>query len=129
MTRILDGSKLRKGFPFEMTKMYENVYPHLPVSYIYSIYIYRGFLKWWYPTAMGFPTKHDHFGFFLGYHHLRKHPYIRNQVSIATWYIGSPGSLVPNITGTRRSWYSLPTSHFSWAIYLNFRRGHEICHE
>ena len=28
------------------------------------------FLKWWYPTTMGFPTKHDHFGMFCGYHHL-----------------------------------------------------------
>ena len=33
-----------------------------------------GFLKWWYPTTMGFPTKIDHFGVFWGYHHLRKHP-------------------------------------------------------
>ena len=32
-----------------------------------------GFLKWWYPTTMGFPTKKDHFGVFGGYHHLRKH--------------------------------------------------------
>ena len=23
---------------------------------------YGGFLKWWYPTTMGFPTKNDHFG-------------------------------------------------------------------
>ena len=37
---------------------------------------YGGFLKWWYPTTMGFPTKNDHFGVFWGYHHLRKHPYI-----------------------------------------------------
>ena len=38
--------------------------------------IYMGvFLKWWYPTTMGFPTKNDHFGVFWGYHHLRKHPY------------------------------------------------------
>ena len=37
-----------------------------------------GFLKWWYPTTIGFsgfPTKNDHFGVFWGYHHLRKHPY------------------------------------------------------
>ena len=27
----------------------------------------RGFLKWWYPTTMGFPTKNDHFGVFWGY--------------------------------------------------------------
>ena len=25
-----------------------------------------GFLKWWYPTTMGFPTKNDHFGVVLG---------------------------------------------------------------
>ena len=36
---------------------------------------YGGFLKWWYPTTMGFPTKDDHFRVFWGYHHLRKHPY------------------------------------------------------
>jgi len=22
---------------------------------------YGGFLKWWYPTTIGFPTKNDHF--------------------------------------------------------------------
>ena len=41
-----------------------------------SVWIYRdmwGFLKWWYPTTIGFPTKNDHFGVFWGYHHLRKH--------------------------------------------------------
>ena len=32
------------------------------------------FLKWWYPTTMGFP-KNDHFGVFRGYHHLRKQPF------------------------------------------------------
>ena len=42
---------------------------HCPISY-------GGFLKWWYPTTMGFPTKNDHFGVFWGYHHLRKHLYI-----------------------------------------------------
>ena len=31
-----------------------------------------GFLKWWYPTTIAFPTKNDHFGAFWGYHHLRK---------------------------------------------------------
>ena len=36
---------------------------------------YGGFLKWWYPTTMGFPTKNDHSEVFRGYHHLRKHPY------------------------------------------------------
>ena len=38
-------------------------------------YSHRGFLKWWYPTTMGFPTKKDHFGVFGGYHYLRKHPH------------------------------------------------------
>ena len=33
---------------------------------------YRRFLKWWYPSTMGFPTKNDHFGVFWGYHHFRK---------------------------------------------------------
>ena len=27
---------------------------------------YRGFLKWWYPTTIGFPTKNDHFGVWNG---------------------------------------------------------------
>ena len=40
-----------------------------------TIYIYGGFLKWWYPKTIGFPTRNDHFGVFWGYHHLRKHPY------------------------------------------------------
>ena len=38
------------------------------------IFIYGGFLKWWYPKTIGFPTQNDHFGVFWGYHHLRKHP-------------------------------------------------------
>ena len=37
--------------------------------------VYGGFLKWWYQTTIGFPTKNDHFGVFWGYHHLGKHPY------------------------------------------------------
>ena len=46
---------------------------HLRVKCRYATY--GGFLKWWYPTTMGFPTKNDHFEVFWGYHHLRKHPY------------------------------------------------------
>ena len=37
--------------------------------------IFGGFLKWWYPTTMGFPTKNDHFGVFWGNHYFRKHPF------------------------------------------------------
>ena len=45
------------------------------VSLLGHWYLFGGFLKWWYPTTMGFPTKNDHFGVFWGYHHLRKHPF------------------------------------------------------
>ena len=37
--------------------------------------IYGGFLKWWYPTTMGFPTKTIIWGFW-GYHHCRNPPHI-----------------------------------------------------
>ena len=37
--------------------------------------LFGGFLKWWYPTTMGFPTKNDNSEVFWGYHHLRKHPF------------------------------------------------------
>ena len=37
-----------------------------------------GFLKWWYPTTIGFPIESDHFGVFWGYHHLRNHPPYRS---------------------------------------------------
>ena len=37
--------------------------------------LFGDFLKCWYPTTIGFPTKNDHFGVFWGYHHLRKHPF------------------------------------------------------
>ena len=37
--------------------------------------LFGGFLKWWYPTTIGFPTKNDHFGVFWGYHYFRKHPF------------------------------------------------------
>ena len=53
----------------------KTVFPWQRSSYIY-ICIYGGFLKWWYPTTMGFPTKNYHFGLFWGYHHFGKHPYI-----------------------------------------------------
>ena len=37
--------------------------------------VYGGFLKWWYPTTIGFPTKNDHFGVFWGYPYFWKPPY------------------------------------------------------
>ena len=38
-------------------------------------FLHGGFLKWWYPTTIGFPTKNDHFGVFWGYHYFWKHPH------------------------------------------------------
>ena len=45
-------------------------------------HLFGGFLKWWYPTTIGFPTKNDHFGVFWGYHHFRKHPSIAPKLVI-----------------------------------------------
>ena len=42
---------------------------------LHEITVYGDFLKCWYRTTMGFPTRNDHFEVFWGYHHLRKHPY------------------------------------------------------
>ena len=50
-----------------------------------SVYICGWFLKWWYPTTMGFPTKNDHFGVSWGYHHWMKHPYI--YIAIDYWLL------------------------------------------
>ena len=59
-----------------------------------------GFLKWWYPTTIGFPTKNDHFRVFWGYHHLRKHP---NEQSLTEAYslLGRPP---PPFRHARKSW-------------------------
>ena len=37
-----------------------------------------GFLKWWYPTTIGFPTKNDLFGVFWGYPYFRKPPFVED---------------------------------------------------
>ena len=59
-----------------------------------KIYLYdRGFLKWWYPTTMGFPTKNNHFGVFWGYHHLRKHPYVYIYIYIIHYICNIPVDL------------------------------------
>ena len=42
----------------------------------YGLFVPFGcFLRWWYPTTMGFPTKNGHFVVFWGYHYFRKHPF------------------------------------------------------
>ena len=48
-------------------------------SWKLQTFLLQGSFKWWYPTTIGFPTKNDHFGVFWGYHHLRKHPFWKNQ--------------------------------------------------
>ena len=79
-----------------------------------------GFLKWWYPTTMGFPTKNDHFEVFWGYHHLRKHPCSEpsnnyEQSFKAFWW--------PPILQTFEKFQaSLPTRHWSiskWESCVN----------
>ena len=49
------------------------------VTQTHIIGVYGCFLKWWYPTTMGFPAKTDHFAVLWGYHHFRKHPYISEE--------------------------------------------------
>ena len=40
-----------------------------------NLYLYMGgFLKWWYPTTMGFSPKNDHFVVFWGYHPFKETP-------------------------------------------------------
>ena len=57
--------------PINQMFLHKKIHPNEQVKLV----PYGGFLKWWYPTTIGFPTKNDHFGVFWGYHHLRKHPY------------------------------------------------------
>ena len=67
-------SKLQKHkniSPINQMFLHKKIHPNEQVKLV----PYGGFLKWWYSTTIGFPTKNDHFGVFWGYHHLRKHPY------------------------------------------------------
>jgi len=51
-----------------------------------------GFLKWWYPTTMGSPTRNDRFGVFWGYHHFRKPANIsKNKTLAPVWQSTTPG--------------------------------------
>ena len=72
---------------------------------VISLLLHRGFLKWWYPTTMGFPTKNYHFGVFWGYHHLRKHPHSHHRY--------------PNFEITYAACISLPSIvHVSFAFFV-----------
>ena len=62
--------------------------------------LHGGFLKWWYPTTMGFPTKNDHFGVFWGYHYFRKHLHIwMNNISYYNPYLLRMGKMFYFLVG------------------------------
>ena len=72
---------------------------------------YGGFLKWWYPTTIGFPTKNDHFGVFWGYHHLREHPYEPLKTNgVSTWMLDAfQGDFEQLLMWVRQTgWCSMP---------------------
>ena len=76
---------------------------------------YGGFLKWWYPTTIGFPTKNDHFGVFLGYHHLRKHPYYnRSHLSCKCGGHANIHDAIHRASGVFRQRCTLKSSHNWW---------------
>jgi len=52
---------------------------------------YGGFLKWWYPTTMGFPTKNDHFGGVLGVPPFKETPIYNWTLILMDCQISQPG--------------------------------------
>ena len=79
-----------------------------------------GFLKWWYPATMGFPTKHDHIGVFWGYHHLRKHPYSSTtSATVVSWCFLSRSVI-------RRYCHQqfITTGRSMWPFYFLVEGGH-----
>ena len=76
-------------------------------DYMFCFTIYGCFLKWWYPTIMGFPTKNDDFGVFWGYHHLRKHPY-----DDITWFGDIIYDLGPQNQTFSAKFTQIPIVHF-----------------
>ena len=86
--------------------------------------IVGGFLKWWYPTTMSFPIKHDHFGVFWGYHHLRKHQSFFPVVS-GKWDVGdrpSHGS-ENGITNFLVGGWTNPFEKICSSIFIHFPPG------
>ena len=73
----------------------------------------RGFLKWWYPTTMGFPTKNDHFRVFWGYHHLRKHPYQQTSLFSSAFYQGMDAEALCKVFRSELSWDKLEATDVS----------------
>ena len=74
LDKALQTSTISCFFPDPGPSWIDSVLCKWALWFIHKCYKCGGFLKLWYPTTMGFPTKNDHFGVFRGYHHLRKHP-------------------------------------------------------
>ena len=63
--------------------------------------IYGCFLKWWYPTTMGFPTKNDHFVVFWGVPPFKETPIWRGRIQVwAFCFEGFNSAGIHTIHGT-----------------------------
>ena len=65
----------------------QTIYWHFDFLNESSLCRHGGFLKWWYPTTMGFPTKNDHFLGVLGVPPLRKHSHVYIYIYMSTMYM------------------------------------------
>ena len=85
------------------------------------IHTYGGFLKWWYPKTIAFPTKNDHFEVFWGYHNFRKHPYIDSE-KVYDWTPKTyrsktePQGIFGRLLGCPWKWSQL----VSWFIFITY---------
>ena len=70
MFRIFSTAALKKAANFLITRLGLGSEEDISGGEAFEgddpVTLYGGFLKWWYPTTMGFPTKNDHFGGCLG---------------------------------------------------------------
>ena len=73
------------GFQPQIEKFARHVQPQRFAAMTVSIVIYEGFLKWWYPQIIHFNGVFHYKPSILGYHHLRKHPYINFPWRHACW--------------------------------------------
>ena len=77
-----------------------------------------GFLKWWYPTTMGFPTKNGPFwGGDWGYHHWRKHLYVFKAVFGIFRVFSMPLKQHPTFLSTEPKTIKKPTPLWSRPIW------------
>ena len=57
-----------------------------------STYVYGCFLKWWYPQIIHFNRVFHYKPSILGYHHLRKHPYIPPTLFLGSQHLQCQGT-------------------------------------